>query len=872
MTASSTSLAGSRRRRDVASVVPATGGGGGGGGGSPAPRGVSTRAHAARPRRPSSLDSLGDGGEPGERTPPANDARAHPPPRGRRSVQSFETTTRGWWTGTCRSGSRRREISRRRIPGTSPFHFNAPQGTDEELASRRAARRSSSADIIRFTYPSPAAYTPARYPAVPASYVSPRVARDAIARRRHRPSRSVPSRRRRRRHAERRGTELDSRNRARVGGSGVGSRVTITTARGRALGGSNRESPLGRVPEETIHGNDGKGRERREPRRRREIRTTGKKRSRIFVRGGRRIPCLARRDGAPRERRFRRIHDGKRRRGDGVEDAAPAAPPLFGTIRRKTPRPKPPGVPVSTRAPRKRPRRGRSDDTAEKRERRSSDPYARARTPAGGVFATERKPVAVSEARCTPLPMLGESSEDAGTTTSATPRMATAAPTTREIVLPAYPVRPARHQGFGRVRVWTGNGATVGVSAARWHARGVYSTTRRRRDARGGARGVLRSSPAPASAANADADADAGIQTARGTRPAAAGRTFHSPMLPGAARRGDRATRRRVDSRERRATGFESAPASSAPSAASLLFGPARVSRTLVRVFPRSWAARAPRVFSRVDAVVRAMTADTAIGYRTVRGRGRVAERRIVSTTNSAAPRIDFAVAGSKRAQVGRGHQACVSRAFPTSLAAALAAPAVLQRLLSGTSASASRRLGRICDAAFNAIAAGAAWRCGGVRDSSRGRGRERRGGDRGERRVVRRRRAVGSRAERPTSPRTTLRRIKNSRARRGTTRRRRAHAAALRRRGGGVPRAPRERCPTRAMGRATRRAATRRGVPASNPPTRRRSRARTLVHVERVYPTCGKRRDARTDASSRAATPRRRAPPASGRRIAPPS
>ena len=90
---------------------------------------------------------------------------------------------------------------------------------------------------------------------------------------------------------------------------------------------------------------------------------------------------------------------------------------------------------------------------------------------------------------------------------------------------------------------------------------------------------------------------------------------------------------------------------------------------------------------------------------------------------------------------------------------------------------------------------------------------------------VVRRRRAVDRALSDQLRRGRLFAGLKNSRARRGTTRRRRAHAAALRRRGGGVPRAPRERCPTRAMGRATRRAATRRGVPASNPPTRRRSR-----------------------------------------------
>ena len=89
-----------------------------------------------------------------------------------------------------------------------------------------------------------------------------------------------------------------------------------------------------------------------------------------------------------------------------------------------------------------------------------------------------------------------------------------------------------------------------------------------------------------------------------------------------------------------------------------------------------------------VDAVVRAMTADTAIGYRVPSGDGAGASLSAESFRQRmlAAGAVDRLLAPEWVRNAHRWvvwHQACVSRAFPTSLAAgALAAPAVLQRLL----------------------------------------------------------------------------------------------------------------------------------------------------------------------------------------------
>ena len=242
----------------------------------------------------------------------------------------------------------------------------------------------------------------------------------------------------------------------------------------------------------------------------------------------------------------------------------------------------------------------------------------------------------------------------------------------------------------------TGNGATVGVSAAALaRARGLFDDApQERRPAAAPAASRSRPSPAPASAANADADADA---DAGGFKPpfaahapaASTGRTFHSPMLPGAARRAGTARPAAASILgKRRATGFESAPASSAPSVHDL-FASRGGSREPLSVFFRGLKPHERPASSRgVDAVVRAMTADTAIGYRVPSGDGAGASLSAESFRQRmlAAGAVDRLLAPEWVRNAHRWvvwHQACVSRAFPTSLAAgALAAPAVLQRLL----------------------------------------------------------------------------------------------------------------------------------------------------------------------------------------------
>ena len=201
MTASSTSLAGSRRttRRSRPSSPRTTNG-------KPPRRAACRRApRAARPRRPSSLDSARRRrANPANEPPPANARPRHPPPS-RTTICSVpsETTTRGWWTRNLRRSGRcrRREISRRRIPGTSPRFISTRRAREptRELASSAAlAEEEFLASIGNL-----AAGSRTRHPrrtrprGVPPRFprrTSPsRVARDAIARRRHRPSRSVPS-------------------------------------------------------------------------------------------------------------------------------------------------------------------------------------------------------------------------------------------------------------------------------------------------------------------------------------------------------------------------------------------------------------------------------------------------------------------------------------------------------------------------------------------------------------------------------------------------------------------------------------------------------------------------------------------------------
>ena len=414
MTASSTSLAGSRRttRRSRPSSPRTTNG-------KPPRRAACRRAPHARARvvRPASTP-LGDGGRT-RRTNPRRrtHARAIRRLRGRRSVQSLRRRRRGdggRGTFAVRGGAAAERFRAAGSPGRRRVSFQrAARGNRRgNWRRRRRSRRRSSSRRLAI---SPRVHVPVTR-GVHAREGYPRGSRVVRLLRASRGTRSRAGaiaprvrshpRRRRRRHASNGEVRepRQPRTRARVGGSGVGSRGHHNHREGSsARGGSKprvpaRESPRGDDSRERF----GKGRERREPRRRREIRRRrGKKRSRIFVRGGvGGSRAFARRDGAPRERRFRRIHDGKRRRGDGVGGCrSPRAPTLRGRFRRKTPRTETPGGSVSTRAPRKRPRRDFADDTAEKRERRSSDPCrARARTPpAGGVFATgSGKPVAVS--------------------------------------------------------------------------------------------------------------------------------------------------------------------------------------------------------------------------------------------------------------------------------------------------------------------------------------------------------------------------------------------------------------------------------------------------------------------------------------------
>ena len=303
MTASSTSLAGSGRTSDACVRRPAddewkT----------PAPRGVSTRARAPRARvvRPASTP-LGDGGRT-RRTNPRRRTRPRHPPPSRTTICSVpsETTTRGWWTRNLRRSGRcrRREISRRRIPGTSPRFISTRRAGNRRgnwRRRRRSRRRSSSRRLAI----SPRVHVPVTRgvharegtPAVPASYVS-------FARRAGRDRTPAPSplafgpilaaaaaaTPRTARYGN-----LDSRELAPVSaGPGSGPGVTITTARGRALGRIETESPLGRVPEETIHGNDSEKDANGENRGDDEkYDDDGEKTLSDFrSRGGRRIPCL----------------------------------------------------------------------------------------------------------------------------------------------------------------------------------------------------------------------------------------------------------------------------------------------------------------------------------------------------------------------------------------------------------------------------------------------------------------------------------------------------------------------------------------------------------------------------------------------------
>ena len=516
------------------------------------------RAPRARVVRPASTP-LGDGGRT-RRTNPRRrtHARAIRRLRGRRSVQSLRRRRRGdggRGTFAVRGGAAAERFRAAGPPGRRRVSFQrAARGNrrgNRRVPRRRSRRRSSSRRLPQsrrgFTYPSPAAYTPARG--------TPRGSRVVRLLRASRGTRSdaravaprVRShpRRRRRRHASNGEVRepRQPRTRARVGGSGVGSRGHHNHREGSsARGGSKprvpaRESPRGDDSRERF----GKGRERREPRRRRERRRRrGKKRSRIFVRGGvGGSRAFARRDGAPRERRFRRIHDGKRRRGDGVGGCrSPRAPTLRGRFRRKNAADQNPRGFRSRRAHREN---GRG---AGWRVRHGETRETVVGTRARGALSGERT-------RARARAMLGESSEDAGTTTSATPGTATAAPTTRES-RPPPPGVPgssgATPRGFGAFAFVTGNGATVGVSAAALaRARGLFDDAPpERRPAAAPAASRPRPSPAPASAANADADAGADADAdAGGFKPpfaahapaASTGRTFHSPMLPGAARR-----------------------------------------------------------------------------------------------------------------------------------------------------------------------------------------------------------------------------------------------------------------------------------------------------------------------------------------------
>ena len=471
MTASSTSLAGSRRttRRSRPSSPRTTNG-------KPPRRAACRRApRAARPRRPSSLDSARRRrANPANEPPPANARPRHPPPS-RTTICSVpsETTTRGWWTRNLRRSGRcrRREISRRRIPGTSPRFISTRRAREptRELASSAAlAEEEFLASIGNL-----AAGSRTRHPrrtrprGVPRGSRVVRLLRASRGTRSHAGAiaprvRSHP-RRRRRRHASNGEVRepRQPRTRARVGGSGVGSRGHHNHREGSsARGGSKprvpaRESPRGDDSRERF----GKGRERREPRRRREIRRRrGKKRSRIFVRGGSEDPvpspaAMAR----PANVGFGGFTTGNGAAVTVSEDAVRRARRLFGDdSAEKTPRTETPGGSgLDARTAKTAAARGDfADDTAEKRERRSSDPYARARTPpAGGVFATgSGKPVAVSEAA-----MRRARARCSASRAKTRGRRRARLPGWRRrrrrrakfvLLLPAYPVRPARHQGL----------------------------------------------------------------------------------------------------------------------------------------------------------------------------------------------------------------------------------------------------------------------------------------------------------------------------------------------------------------------------------------------------------------------------------------
>ena len=292
--------------------------------------------------------------------------------------------------------------------------------------------------------------------------------------------------------------------------------------------------------------------------------------------------------------------------------------------------------------------------------------------------------------------MLGEPNEVAATAT--TPGTGTAAKA------------PTGTPGSSAFAFVTGNGATVGVSAAALaRARGLFD------DAPPPAAGaVSHPSTVPASTPNAGgfrspfaADARAAAGVVSGAT-ASATRSFNSPMLPGAARRAgtarpaaasilgkrERATGTRADGPRGAGAGLASAsapaaaPSSSAPSVHDL-FASRGASREPLSAFFRGLRPHERPASSRgVDAVVRAMTADTAIGYRVPSGDGAGASLSAESFRQRmlAAGAVDRLlhpdwVRNAHRWVVWQ--QACVARAFPETLAAgALAAPAVLQRLL----------------------------------------------------------------------------------------------------------------------------------------------------------------------------------------------
>ena len=190
-----------------------------------------------------------------------------------------------------------------------------------------------------------------------------------------------------------------------------------------------------------------------------------------------------------------------------------------GTIRRKNASDRNPGVPVSTRAPRKRPRRGATSPTTPRRNARDGRRIltrARERPRGWRVRHGSGKPVAVSEAAMRRARACSASrAKTRGRRRARLPgwRRRRRRRAKFVLLLPAYPVRPARHQGLrarsrcdwerrDRRRLRRG----VGTRAGFIRRRAAGETPR------GGARGVALASVAGArvAAANADADADAG--------------------------------------------------------------------------------------------------------------------------------------------------------------------------------------------------------------------------------------------------------------------------------------------------------------------------------------------------------------------------